>query len=540
MNTYYLNLGKKWRIISFGIAVWLLCAFQILCAQYFPIATLHGVYDPWIVTPQFVPGQIVLQFFPGVTLEQIRIFYLNYGLTEIAFNPISGIKVVVGPPGVPIENIIPLLNASPIVVYAEPNYIGRTAYIPNDIYFPYQWHLSAINMQQAWDLSTGAGVIVAILDTGVAFENNGIYAQAPDLSGTSFIAGWDFVNGDAFPDDDAGHGTHMAGTIAQTTGNILGCAGIAFNSTIMPVKVMDSDGSGTLTDIVNGIYFAVNNGAQLINMSLGFGDNPTVSLEDAVNYAYDNGVTIICSGGNSGTSELNYPAAYPPCIAVSGVRYDLTIADYSNYGPYIDICAPGGDLSVDQNLDGYPDGILQQSHDGVNFQSFDFYLGRGSSWAAACVTGVAALIQSYAGGILTPLEITDILTSTAIDMGAPGWDQYYGWGVVNAYDALLATPVAAVAAAGLLRFAFSPQPIIPPLLPLMEVTTGNSPVATIHSSDLSPFVQEAPSDFFLSSSSVNPFSWFSPIPYSNWYSTSIFPNLNPWAIFQTPGPYIFF
>ncbi|MGA1824922.1 MAG: S8 family peptidase [bacterium] len=533
MKRYYPRLLKRitinFLINILIIFLLLVVSQQVLFAQYFPIATLHGFYDPWIVAPKFVPRQIVVQFLPGITIDQIQNFYFNYKLTEIAFNPISGIKVVLGPPEVPIENIIPILNGSPMVLYAEPNYIGRTEFIPNDIYFPYQWHLLSMNMDDAWDLSTGTGIVVAILDTGVAFENNGIYGQAPDLAGTNFIAGWDFVNGDAFPDDDAGHGTHMAGTIAQTTNNILGCAGVAFNSIIMPVKVMDSDGSGTLTDIVNGIYFAVNNGAQIINLSLGFGDNPTVTLETAINYAYDNGVTIICSGGNTGTSELNYPAAYPPCIAVSGVRYDLTVADYSNYGPYIDIAAPGGDLTLDQNLDGYPDGILQQSHNGVDFLSFDFFLGKGSSWAAAYVTGVAALIQSYAGGILTPLEITDILTGTSIDMGAPGWDQYYGWGVVNAYEALLATPsaaIAAAAAAGLLRFEVRPQPVFQPLLPFFDLHANSAPIASINSVDTVLFGRESNATFLMPS--YNPFSWFPSTPYINTIVNGIFLNPQFW------------
>jgi serine protease len=449
---------------------------------------------------------VILYFEPGTNLAQILSLYALYGLKEISSSPLSGARVVLTPPVPDLNILIVRLNMEAIVLLAEPNFIGQVAFIPNDPYYRYQWNFRTINAETAWDLSTGLGVVVAVLDTGVAFENFDIYAQAPDLSGTSFTAGWDFVNDDANPDDDAGHGTHITGTIAQTTNNLYGCAGVAFNATIMPVKVMDSNGNGALTDIVNGIYFAVNNGAKVINMSFGFGDNPTLSLETAVNYAYNNGVTMVCSAGNKSTDLPNYPASYPVCISVSGVRYDLTLGDYSNYGAEIDVCAPGGDLTVDQNLDGYPDGILQQSHDGSNYTVFNLLLGKGTSWSAAHVSGTIALMQSISGGILSPAQVDQILKQTALDLGVPGWDQYYGYGLVNAYAAVVASNQATIATAEALFLSSSllssnllspnlflssiPQflpaqtQIINPIL-VNQGQSSNNPIATING-DLSP------------------------------------------------------
>ena len=159
--------------------------------------------------------------------------------------------------------------------------------------------------------------------------NDKNYAQAPDLAETCFVDGYDFINSDEHPNDDNSHGTHVAGTIAQSTDNDIGVAGIAFNSCLMPVKVLDNNGDGNYYDIINGIYFAVNNGAKVINMSLG-GLYYSESLEIAVNHAYNNGVTVIAAAGNDGLSSLRYPAAYNNVISVGATRYDETLAYYSN------------------------------------------------------------------------------------------------------------------------------------------------------------------------------------------------------------------
>jgi serine protease len=324
------------------------------------------------------------------------------------------------------------------VEYAEPNYVRHSHLVPNDRYFSYQWHHSLMKNTSAWDLGRGTGVIVALLDSGVAYRTSGEYVQASDLVGVLFKTGWDFVNSDPYPDDDNGHGTHMAGCIAQSTNNYIGVAGVAYGATILPVKVMDNTGSVSIANEVDGIYYAVNNGAHIINLSLG-GEGTSESEEEAVSYAVDNGVVVICSAGNSGSSTPEYPASYSQSISVSAVRYDKTLAPYSNYGSAVDICAPGGDISVDQNFDFYGDGILQQTHDGTNLSTFYYYFMEGTSPAAALVSGVAALVIGKSTSILSPQQVKATLSSSSTDLGALSWDQYYGAGLVNSYNALLIT-----------------------------------------------------------------------------------------------------
>ncbi|MCD6500625.1 peptidase S8 [bacterium] len=335
------------------------------------------------------------------------------------------------------------------VEYAEPNYIAYALMVPNDPYYSYQWHLDnseygGIGMEEAWDISAGAGVTVAIVDSGVAYENYREswwrkYEQAPDLAGTCFVSGYDFVNNDSHPNDDSnpGHGTHVAGTVAQSANNKFGVAGVAFNACLMPVKVLDGNGSGTYADVAEGIRWAVDNGAKVINLSLG-GQADSEVLKEAVKYAYENGVTVIAAAGNDGSATLNYPAAYDDyVIAVGATQYDETLAPYSNYGASLDIVAPGGNNALDQNGDGYGDGVLQQTYERKGWwrYSWGYYFMSGTSMAAPHVSGVAALV--IANGIATtPDEVRAVLQETAEDLGVPGRDDTYGWGLVDATAAL--------------------------------------------------------------------------------------------------------
>jgi len=362
-----------------------------------------------------------------------------------------------------VEEVVSFLEILPFVRYAEPNFFVEAEFVPNDPIYIYQWHLGMINMEAAWEIHNGSGAVVAVLDTGAAYRNAFPYAQAPDLAGTAILPGWDFVNDDPYPDDDHGHGTHITGTIAQTTNNLLGCAGVAFGCTIMPIKVLDENSNGLLDDVVAGIYFAVDNGAQVINTSFGT-VTPSLILEEAVTYANLNKVTMVCSAGNGASSAPHYPSSYTECISVSAIKYDQTLAFYSNYGSDIDICAPGGDLIYDQNLDGKPDGIVQQTHNGIDFQTFGYYIFQGTSCAAAHVTGVAALIVAATGGSLGPDLIQSTLVSTARDLGIVGWDQYFGAGLVDAAAALASLPVIATVAS------VSP---LQPLLPASSASYGS-------------------------------------------------------------------
>ncbi|MCP6718462.1 MAG: S8 family serine peptidase [Patescibacteria group bacterium] len=324
------------------------------------------------------------------------------------------------------------------VEYAEPNFIAHTQMTPNDSYYGYQWHMDnseygGINMEAAWDISSGLGVTVAVIDTGIAYEDYNRYKQAPDLAQTCFVTGYDFVNDDTHPNDDEGHGTHVAGTVAQSTNNDLGVAGVAFSTCLMPVKVLDRNGSGTYADVAAGIYYATDNGAQVINLSLG-GSADSTTLKDAVAYAYNHGVTVVAAAGNDNSSTISYPAAYDDyVIAVGATRYDETRAYYSNYGLSLDIVAPGGDVNVDQNNDGYGDGILQQTF-GRKVDDFGYYFYQGTSMASPHIAGVAALV--IANGVTGPDNVRAAIEATAEDLGTTGWDEIFGWGLVDAAAAL--------------------------------------------------------------------------------------------------------
>jgi hypothetical protein len=212
----------------------------------------------------------------------------------------------------------------------------------------------------------------------------------------------------------------------------------------MPVKVLNKNGSGTYTQVANGIYWAVDHGAQVINLSLG-GDSPSATLEDAVAYAYNKGVTVVAAAGNDSSDVLAYPAAYDAyVIAVGATRYDETLSYYSNYGPSLDIVAPGGDLNVDQNGDGYKDGVLQNTFNPntKNPSDFGYWFFQGTSMATPHVSGVAALLIANGNadvnkdGISSPDEVRSVLQNTAEDKGPTGRDNTYGYGLVNAYAAL--------------------------------------------------------------------------------------------------------
>lgn len=304
--------------------------------------------------------------------------------------------------------------------------------------FTKQWHLQTIGLPDAWRVTTGSEVTVALLDTGVAYEDWQDYRRAPDLAGTRIVPGWDFIDGDAHPNDEPlpgrpSHGTHMAGTIAQTTGNGLGGAGVAPGATVMPIRILSPDGGGTNANLAAGIRYAADHGADVANLSLGSReDSPEVA--EAVRYAIGKGVTVIAPVGEESSPNATFPAAYPGVIAVGAVREDKTLAPYSNFGPRLDVVAPGGDRSSDQNGDGLEDGIIQQSLQDHK-SSFCFCFIEGTSSAAAHVSGVAALVVA-SGRARTPAEVRDTVVASAQDLGSPGRDDTYGAGLVNAAKAV--------------------------------------------------------------------------------------------------------
>jgi len=317
------------------------------------------------------------------------------------------------------------------VEYAEPEFqLSANLFTPNDTYYSQQWNLKTINVPQAWEYDQDSNpyggnsqIIVAILDTGISYENYGPYQKAPDLVNTNFVAGYDFVNQDSHPNDDNGHGTNMAEIIAASTNNAYGIAGIAFNVSLMPIKVMDSSGRGSITNVALGIEWAVDHGADIINMSIGTGEEEFYSetLYSAIKYANSKGVIMVGSTGNDSLDRIYYPAAYPEVIAVGATDSDNTLSSFSNYGQGIDLVAPGRGILAEYCVNG----SYCSNHEIVS--------ASGTSQAVPHVSAAAALLLSFG---VSPEKIKPILTYSATDLGESGYDTTYGYGLLNISAAL--------------------------------------------------------------------------------------------------------
>ena len=347
-------------------------------------------------------------------------------------------KRVTVPEDLTAEQFLAKMKADPKVIAAQLDYICRVSRTPNDQYYSLQWNFEHVKAPRAWDLTLGGSsdVVVAVIDTGIAYENFGEYQIAPDMAGTAFAAGYDFINNDSHANDDEGHGTHVAGTIAQTTDNSIGASGLAYKTTLMPIKVLGSDGTGTSSALSQGIRWAADNGAKVINMSLGFPTGTTggPAVADAVQYAYEKGVIMVGAAGNEGNDNgynggIEYPAAYDQVIAVGAIRYDKRYTNYSNYGSKITCVAPGGKVNFDQNNDGNSDGILQQTFINGNPTQFRYVFYEGTSQATPHVAAAAALFLSRRGGGYS--EFMTAIRETSEDLGASGFDQRYGYGLID-------------------------------------------------------------------------------------------------------------
>ncbi len=403
--------------------------------------------------PRYVADELIVKFHPQVPAQAKARFNRGQGANVIGELPF-GITRLRLPAGASPEAAAALYEKNPNVLYAHPNHIMHAAMVPDDPYFAaYQWHMDnptygGIRMTSAWDVgNAGSGTVVAVLDSGIAYENydaNGDgsndYLLAPDLAGTAFVPGYDFINNDAHPNDDEGHGTHVSGTIAQSTNNGLGVAGVAFNAALMPVKVLDAQGSGTDATLVSGIAYAMEHGADVINMSLSFGtySGTIPALDDAIAAAYGSGVVIVAASGNDAQSAfVSYPANNPNVVAVGATDFFENVAPYSNRGDRLELTAPGGNTGQDLSAYGYHNGgVLQQTMASGNPLSFAYYYYQGTSMATPHVAGVAALVRDI-NPALTPDEVRTVLRESAEDHGAAGWDSSYGYGIVDAYAAAL-------------------------------------------------------------------------------------------------------
>lgn len=308
--------------------------------------------------------------------------------------------------------MVDYFSSRPNIEFAEPNFILMQNEVnqPNDLLYQehYQWNLPAIGTEQGWGITRGNEEIeIAIVDTGVDLDH-------PDLK-NRLVKGYNLINAAQEPDDDNGHGTHVAGIIASETNNEEGTAGMTWYSKIMPIKAMGAKGYGTTFDIAEGIIWAVDNGADVINLSLG-NYQPSRVLEEAVRYAYSKNVVMVSAAGNDGSDQPTYPSAYPEVLSVAAVDYQGRRASFSNFGEYIDIAAPGVYI---------PSTYFNKQYAALS----------GTSMAAPHVAGLAALIKS-ANPELSNDQVMNIIKTSAIDLGEQGKDQDFGNGLIDVNSAL--------------------------------------------------------------------------------------------------------
>lgn len=322
--------------------------------------------------------------------------------------PSAQVESINLPAGTPASDVTRIFSLLPGVSKVEQDAVMSAGLVSKDPYYSKQWFLPQVGADKAWDAEEGdPGVVVAVLDTGVDPSH-------PDLAGR-VIAGHDFTSQANDTYDVYGHGTHVAGIIAAAGDNGVGLAGLAWKVRIMPVKVLDNNGNGRYSDLISGIRYAADNGASVINMSLG-GGAASQALQDAVDYAHGKGVVLVAAAGNNAASTLSYPAACSGVISV-GATDDLNRkASFSNYGNGLDIVAPGVSIYSD-----YPGG---------RYMSMS-----GTSMAAPTVAGAAALLRSYRPG-LSAQEVENRILQNAKDLGTPGYDTTYGWGLLQVDKAL--------------------------------------------------------------------------------------------------------
>ena len=395
--------------------------------------------EPDVVTTavvgEVVPGEVVVKYHDaasGVAAAEAD------GLQVVAElgTDAEEMPLLVSTEGQSVTAVLADLNADPAVEYAEPNYVvglteepeegalavlppdsGATAVSVNDPRSGDQYSLDRMQVRSAWGLSTGGGAIVAVLDTGVQYDH-------PDLAGR-LLAGHDFVNNDAVASDDNGHGTWASGIIAANPNDGYGMAGISWNDWILPVKIMGREGTGSASNLTAGIIWAADNGATVINMSVG-GFPYSQYVQDAINYAWSKGAVLIGAAGNNRREENFYPASFTNVVSVSATQADDEFANWSSYGSKVDVSAPGASILTTN--------CYACTYGGHNTWGQHTKIS-GTSFATPNVAGVVALIRGRfpAEG---PAQIVNRLLASVDDMGYPGWDNRYGLGRVNAARAL--------------------------------------------------------------------------------------------------------
>lgn len=335
------------------------------------------------------------------------------------------------------EQVRQSLENSGLFTFVEPDYLAFPSTVPNDPSFPSQWHLNTIQAPSAWSMTTGSSSVT------IAFIDSGVDTTHPDLS-SKLVPGWNFLAGSAAVVDTEGHGTATAGTAAAATDNGTGVAGVTWGGMIMPLVVLSSSDFAYYSDIANAMTYAADHGARVINISIS-GTSASSTLQSAVNYAWSKGVVVVAAAGNGASSAPMYPAACDNVVAVSATDQGDNFASFSSFGTWVDLSAPGTPILTTNRGGGY--GWWQ-----------------GTSFSSPIVAATAALVLSVRPS-LSNTAVVQLLEQNADDLGTPGYDQYFGWGRVNAYKAVLAATSASVTQ--------------PPTVTLSAPTNGSTVAATV-------------------------------------------------------------
>ncbi|MGB9862023.1 MAG: S8 family peptidase [Candidatus Bipolaricaulaceae bacterium] len=386
---------KRSLWVVLGIVV--LSAILAGCARLFAPENPSSSLAPSAPSPRvpeqaasYAPDQILVKFKPGATPEAVAEVHRRLGGQVLQVIPGIDVQVVRVPLG-RVPEMVRAYSLEKLVEFAEPDYVAVAFdVVPNDPGYVNQWALPKIQAPKAWDITKGSPDIpIAILDTGIDQDHE-------DLA-TKIVANVNFTTSRTV-DDRYGHGTHVAGIAAAITNNAKGVAGVSFSCSLMNVKVLGDNGSGQYSWIANGIIWAADHGAQVINMSLG-GSSTSSTLESAVKYAYGKGLVLVAAAGNSNTDAPSYPAYYPECIAVAATDQNDAKASFSNYGDWVDIAAPGVDIYS----------TLPNHNNRLRTRNYGYLSG--TSMAAPHVAGVAALIKAQ-NPSLTSAEIANKLISS--------------------------------------------------------------------------------------------------------------------------------
>lgn len=357
-----------------------------------------------------VPDQILVKPIAHLSEQAVQTVFAAHGASQVDSIPQIDVRVL-QVPAANRDRVLTALKHNPNIEFAELNALAAPTATTNDPYVVnnYEWHLLKLQAFQAWDISVGTNAVVAICDSGVD-------PTQPDLVG-KLLPGYNFYANNTDTSDQFGHGTGVAGAAAAQGNNGIGVAGVAWNALVLPLKISAPDGSATYSAIANALTYAVDHGARVINISYG-GGSSTSTLDSAANYVWTHNGVIFASAGNAGTSAPQYPAACKNVVAVSATGYDDDFQTWSSYGSDVSLCAPGI-------------GIWTTKNDGT------YNAVSGTSFSSPVAAGCAALLLGY-NPQLTNAAVVQLLENNSDDLGAAGYDIYFGYGRVNAYRALLA------------------------------------------------------------------------------------------------------